>query len=102
MSLFELFEVGRGRRQQAETVRFRVVRAAEKRRFEPRKQEVKPKNGKMLELFIVDNERETTFFKKIFENGLAFFENMGYNNISFWSTSGSSRRFGLRDRSRYE
>ena len=47
-----------------------------------------------MKVFIVDNERETTFFKKIFKKGLAFFTNLGYNNISFWSTSGSSRRFG--------
>ena len=75
-------------------VRNRAFSAYEKRPLSGVERKVKRKIGKKIELFIVDNERETTFFKKIFKKGLAFFANLGYNNISFWSTSGSSRRFG--------
>ena len=75
-------------------VRFRAFSACEKRPLSGFERNFKRKNGKKIELFIVDNERETTFFEKIFKKGLAFFANLGYNNISFWSTSGSFRRFG--------
>ena len=58
-------------------------KCAGRRSIQVRGGENKQKGETFLKFFLIDNERERTFFQKNVKKGLAFYPKVRYNNTSF-------------------